>query len=43
MSTPLVLDALEQAIWTRGRAGVSDLSGLVHHTDAGSQPGFKGW
>jgi putative transposase len=37
MSTPLVLDALEQAIWTRGRAGVTDLSGLVHHTDAGSQ------
>jgi putative transposase len=37
MSTPLVLDALEQAIWTRGRAGVDDLTGLVHHTDAGSQ------
>jgi putative transposase len=38
MSTPLVLDALEQAIWTRGRAGVTDLTGLVHHTDAGSTP-----
>jgi putative transposase len=37
MSTPLVLDALEQAIWTRGRAGVTDLTGLVHHNDAGSQ------
>jgi putative transposase len=37
MTTPLVLDALEQAIWTRGRAGVTDLHGLVHHTDAGSQ------
>ena len=37
MSTPLVLDALEQAIWTRGRAGVTDLNGLVHHNDAGSQ------
>jgi putative transposase len=37
MSTPLVLDALEQAIWTRGRAGVTDLTGLIHHTDAGSQ------
>jgi putative transposase len=37
MATPLVLDALEQAIWTRGRTGVTDLSGLVHHTDAGSQ------
>jgi putative transposase len=35
MCTPLVLDALEQAIWTRGRAGVTDLSGLVHHSDAG--------
>ena len=37
MTTPLVLDCLEQAIWTRGRQGTSDLSGLVHHTDAGSQ------
>jgi len=37
MTTPLVLDALEHAIWTRGRAGVVDLAGLVHHTDAGSQ------
>jgi len=37
MTTPLVLDALEQAIWTRRKDGVTDLSGLVHHTDAGSQ------
>ncbi|SDN41471.1 putative transposase [Geodermatophilus siccatus] len=37
MKTELVLDALEQAIWTRGRAGVTDLSGLVCHNDAGSQ------
>jgi putative transposase len=37
MRTELVLDALEQAIWTRARQGVGDLSGLVHHTDAGSQ------
>jgi putative transposase len=37
MTTPLVLDCLEQAIWTRQRDGVSDLTGLVHHTDAGSQ------
>ena len=37
MTTPLVLDCLEQAIWTRTKEGVSDLSGLVHHTDAGSQ------
>lgn len=37
MTTDLVLDALEHAIWTRREAGVEDLSGLVHHTDAGSQ------
>ena len=37
MRTELVLDALEMAIWTRQQAGVADLSGLVHHTDAGSQ------
>ena len=37
MRTELVLDALEQAIWTRTREGVDDLSGLVCHNDAGSQ------
>ncbi len=37
MKTELVLDALEQAIWTRSREGVTDLSGLVCHHDAGSQ------
>jgi putative transposase len=37
MRTDLVLDALEQAIWTRRQAGVADLSGLVCHSDAGSQ------
>jgi len=37
MTTPLVLDALEQALWTRRRDGAGDLAGLVHHTDAGSQ------
>ena len=37
MATPLALDALEQAIWTRGRTEVTDLTGLVDHTDAGSQ------
>lgn len=37
MTTDLVLDTLEHAIWTRERDGVQDLSGLVHHTDAGSQ------
>ena len=37
MTTDLVLDTLEHAIWTRQQAGITDLSGLVHHTDAGSQ------
>jgi putative transposase len=41
MKTVLVLDALEQALWTRRRDGASDLAGLVHHTDAGSQGGFN--
>ncbi len=36
MSTQLVLDALEQAVWTRQRTG-SDLSSVVAHTDHGSQ------
>jgi putative transposase len=37
MTTGIVLDAVEQAIWTRTRAGVLDLTGLVHHNDRGSQ------
>jgi putative transposase len=37
MTATIVLDAVEQAIWTRNRAGVTDLSGLVHHNDRGSQ------
>jgi putative transposase len=37
MKTALVLDALEQALWTRRRQGKATLAGLVHHTDAGSQ------
>ncbi len=37
MDTTLVLDTLEHAICTRRQAGVADLAGLVHHTDAGSQ------
>ena len=32
MTTALVLDALEQALWSQRRDG-SDLAGLVHHTD----------
>ena len=37
MTTDLVLDALEQAIWTRAREGATDLTGLIKHHDAGSQ------
>ena len=37
MRTQLVLDALEQAVWVRRRDGVTAFTGLVHHTDAGSQ------
>jgi putative transposase len=37
MKTALVLDALEQALWTRRHGGRGDLAGLIHHTDAGSQ------
>jgi putative transposase len=37
MRTDLVLDALEMAIWSRAQAGVTDLTGLIAHTDAGSQ------
>jgi putative transposase len=41
MSTELVLDTLEHAVWTRRQRGITDLTGLVHHTDAGSQGGFN--
>lgn len=37
MRTELVLDTLEHALWTRKQAGVTEVAGLVHHTDAGSQ------
>ena len=36
MTTPLVLDCLEMAFFTRGREGVTGFVGLTHHTDAGS-------
>ena len=36
MPTELPLDALEMALWVRGRAG-HDVTGVVHHSDAGSQ------
>ena len=41
MRADLVTDTLEMAVWSRGRAGVTDLQGLIHHTDAGSQGGFN--
>jgi putative transposase len=37
MTTPLVLDALEMALWTRRKHRMTDLAGQVHHTDAGFQ------
>jgi putative transposase len=37
MRTSLVLDALGHAVWVRQREGVTDLAGLIHHHDAGSQ------
>ncbi len=37
MRTDLVLDTIEQAIWTRQREGITDLTGLTHHHDNGSQ------
>jgi len=37
MTTPLVLDAIEHAIWTRRREEITDLSGLIHHNGRGSQ------
>jgi len=37
MTTDLVLDAINQAIFTRQQEGVKDLTGLIHHNDAGAQ------
>jgi putative transposase len=36
MPTELPLDALEMALWVRGRAG-RDVTGVTHHSDAGRQ------
>ena len=41
MATSMVLDAIEQAIWTRRQEGVLDLKDVVHQTDRGSQGGFN--
>lgn len=37
MTTHLVLDALDQTVWTRQRDGHDDFTELVHHSDRGSQ------
>jgi putative transposase len=37
MATTMVLDAIEQAIWTRQQEGIMELKDVVHHTDRGSQ------
>ncbi|MCZ3389024.1 MAG: IS3 family transposase [Actinomycetia bacterium] len=37
MTTALVLDAVEHAFFTRTQEGITDLTGLVAHNDAGSQ------
>lgn len=36
MPTDLPLDALEMALWVRGRAG-QDVTGVIQHSDAGAQ------
>ena len=36
MTTPLVMDCLEMALFTRRREGDDDFTALTHHTDAGS-------
>lgn len=41
-TTPLVMSALEHALFTRRRGNAAfTATGLVHHSDAGSQGGFK--
>ena len=37
MATSMVLDSIEQAIWTRQKEGVIDFKDVVHHTDRGAQ------
>ena len=37
MTTPLPLQTLDPALFTRAQEGVTDLTGLVAHSDAGSQ------
>ena len=40
--TDLVMIPLRMALWQRGREGHPRIAGeLIHHSDAGSQTGFK--
>lgn len=41
MATTMVLDSIEQAIWTRTQGGVLELNKVFHHSDRGSQGGFN--
>lgn len=43
MTTPLVLDALEHAFFTRAQEGHYDLRGLIAHNDAGAQGSTRRW
>ncbi|WP_368855330.1 DDE-type integrase/transposase/recombinase [Tersicoccus solisilvae] len=40
LRTDLALDALDMGLWARQRAG-QDVTGLIHHSDRGSQGGFN--
>lgn len=37
MTTDFVLQAFDQAVWTRNRYGTVDFTNLIHHHDRGSQ------
>ena len=37
MTTDLVLAAIDQAVFTRHTEGITDLTGVIHHSDAGAQ------
>ncbi len=41
MQTELVLDTIEMALWSRSHEGLAVGEGLIHHSDAGSQPGLN--
>jgi SAM-dependent methyltransferase len=41
MTTTMVLDSIEQVIWTRRCTGILNLNYVVHQTDRGSHGGFN--